>query len=130
MTKTRVPSAYIAKDKARPDSFAPKGAADTGGPGQYEPGTSFGQGVKSHGFGVAKTPKKTVVDNRDYNVSPERDITKSRSKAATFSKTPARPASFAKSGDVNVAPGQYDDGKRFNSNVKGFKIVQEKRPTR
>lgn len=30
---------------------------------------------------------------------------------------------------MNVAPGQYDDGKRFNSGVKGFKIG-EKRETR
>ena len=37
-------------------------------------------------------------------------------------KSPARPHSFAKGGDVDVAPGQYDDGKRFNSDVKGFKI--------
>ena len=36
---------------------------------------------------------------------------------------------MAKGGDVNVAPGQYDDGKRFNSGVKGFKIG-EKRETR
>ena len=28
---------------------------------------------------------------------------------------------------MNVAPGQYDDGMRFNSNVKSFKIG-EKRP--
>ena len=43
--------------------------------------------------------------------------------------TPSRPASFAKGGDVDVAPGQYDDGIRFNSNVKSFTIA-EKRETR
>ena len=41
----------------------------------------------------------------------------------------ARPKSFAKLGDVDVAPGQYDDGVRFNSNVKAMKI-REKRPER
>ena len=41
--------------------------------------------------------------------------------------SPARPVSFARGGDVDVAPGQYDDGKRFNDNVKSFKIG-EKRP--
>ena len=42
-------------------------------------------------------------------------------------KSPARPKSFARSLDVDVAPGQYDDGKRFNDGVKSFKIG-EKRP--
>ena len=41
--------------------------------------------------------------------------------------SPSRPHSFAKGGDVNVAPGQYDDGVRWNSNVKGGRIG-EKRP--
>ena len=43
--------------------------------------------------------------------------------------SPSRPHSFAQGGDVNVAPGQYDDGKRFNSNVKSF-TIGEKRATR
>ena len=43
--------------------------------------------------------------------------------------SPSRPTSFAKGGDVDVAPGQYDDGQRFNSNVKSFKIG-EKRESR
>ena len=92
VTKTRNPAAYISKDKARPDSFAIK--TETGGPGQYESTSKFGDNAKSLGFGVPKTPKKTV-DNRDYNVSPERDMTKPRVKSATFSRTPARPGTFA-----------------------------------
>ena len=36
---------------------------------------------------------------------------------------------MAKNQDVDVAPGQYDDGIRFNSNSKAFKIG-EKRPER
>ena len=47
----------------------------------------------------------------------------------TMGASPSRPGTFAKTGDVDVAPGQYDDGKRFNSDVKGFKIA-EKRPER
>jgi len=34
--------------------------------------------------------------------------------------SPARPSSFAKTGDLDVAPGQYDDGMRWNSGVKSF----------
>ena len=41
-------------------------------------------------------------------------------------QSPARPHSFAKAGDIDVAPGQYDDGKRFNSGVKGFKIGEKR----
>ena len=43
--------------------------------------------------------------------------------------SPARPQSFAKANDTEAAPGQYDDGIRFNSGVKSFKIG-EKRETR
>ena len=42
--------------------------------------------------------------------------------------SPSRPASFAKGGDVDVAPGQYDDGRTFGYDTKSFKIA-EKRET-
>ena len=87
LTKSRSKSAYIGKDKARPDSFAPKGQLETGGPGQYDAGKKFGDNVKGHSFGAPKTPKKPEQDNRDYEVSPERDVRKPRTPAATFSKT-------------------------------------------
>jgi len=40
--------------------------------------------------------------------------------------SPARPSSFAKTGDLEVAPGQYDDGMRWNSGVKSFKIGEKR----
>jgi len=52
-----------------------------------------------------------------------------RSANIDLGSSPSRPQSFAKGGDLDVAPGQYDDGLRFNSGVKGFKIG-EKRETR
>ena len=44
--------------------------------------------------------------------SPERSeaLTKSKTVNIDMGKSPSRPTSFAKGGDVNVAPGQYDDG--------------------
>ena len=54
-------------------------------------------------------------------------VTKPKMPNINMGGSPARPVSFAKGGDVDVAPGQYDDGKRFNDNVKSFKIG-EKRP--
>ena len=53
--------------------------------------------------------------------------TKSKIPNINMGTSPSRPESFAKGGDVNVAPGQYDDGIRWNSNAKNFRIG-EKRP--
>jgi len=40
--------------------------------------------------------------------------------------SPSRPASFAKPGDNDVAPGQYDDGKRFGDDAKTFTIPEKR----
>ena len=61
---------------------------------------------------------------------PERadSLTKSKTPNINMGGSPARPSSFAQGGDVNVAPGQYDDGKRFNDNVKSFRIGEKRDP--
>ena len=41
-------------------------------------------------------------------------------------QTPSRPASFARGGDVDVAPGQYDDGREFGNDAKGFTIPEKR----
>ena len=46
----------------------------------------------------------------------------------TISKAPARPKSFATPSQGGGGPGQYDDGKRFNSNVKPVTIGQRRTP--
>ena len=53
-------------------------------------------------------------------------LTKTKVTTVNISSSPARPASFAKKGDLDVAPGQYDDGIRFNTGSKQF-TIQEKR---
>ena len=63
-----------------------------------------------------------------YDPDKADDVTKPKMPNITMGGSPSRPQSFAKGGDINVAPGQYDDGIRFNSDVKGFKI-SEKRET-
>lgn len=40
--------------------------------------------------------------------------------------TPSRPASFAKPQDVDVAPGQYDDGREFGKGAPSFKIPEKR----
>jgi len=53
-------------------------------------------------------------------------MTKSKIVNVNLGSSPSRPMSFARGGDVNVAPGQYDDNQRFNSNVKSFKIGEKR----
>ena len=50
-------------------------------------------------------------------------MTKQKTPAINLGSSPARPA---RKTDINVAPGQYDDGIRFNSAVKPFKIGQKR----
>ena len=59
---------------------------------------------------------------------PERAdaLTKTKVTTVNMSSSAARPASFAKRRDVDVAPGQYNDGIRFNTGSKQF-TIQEKR---
>jgi len=63
--------------------------------------------------------------------SPERAdaVTKTKTVNINMGSSPSRPSTFARGGDVNVAPGQYDDGKNFGSDTKSFRIG-EKRETR
>ena len=55
-------------------------------------------------------------------------MTKSKTVVVVFSKEPSRPQSFANQSQIEGAsPGQYDGGKDFLSDVKGF-TIGEKRP--
>jgi hypothetical protein len=54
-------------------------------------------------------------------------MTKTKSPNINLGSSPSRPGTFANSGtDFQAAPGQYDDGMRFNSGVKGFKIGEKR----
>ena len=49
--------------------------------------------------------------------------TKAKSVNINLGTSPSRPSTNAVSGsEFQGAPGQYDDGIRFNTGVKGFKI--------
>ena len=60
---------------------------------------------------------------------PERaeSLTKPKMPNINMGTSPSRPASFAKGGDYEVAPGQYDHEKPFGADVKAHRIG-EKRP--
>ena len=75
-----------------------------------------------------KRPERQPESMGPGAYSPERadTVTKPKMPNISMGASPSRPEVKR---DVDVAPGQYDDGKRFNSNVKSFRIG-EKRPER
>ena len=52
--------------------------------------------------------------------------TKPKTPNINLGSSPSRPQSFAKSGDVNIAPGQYDDGREFGKDAKTFTITEKR----
>ena len=83
----------------------------------------FNTGVK--GFKIGEKREERAVEGMGPGAyDPDRADRHTKPKIANIDlgSSPSRPASFAKGGDVDVAPGQYDDGMRFNTGVKGFKI--------
>ena len=128
LTKSRSRAAIINKDKGRPETLAKKDDYSVA-PGQYDDGKRFNSDVKAFKIGEKRLEKpKESMGPGAYEPDKADKVTKPRMANIDLGKSPARPASTAKGGgDVNVAPGQYDDGKRFNSDVKSFKIG-EKRP--
>ena len=60
--------------------------------------------------------------------SPERadGITKQKIPNINMGTSPSRPGTFAKQDDYSVAPGQYDDGKRFGQDTKTITIGEKR----
>ena len=81
------------------------------------------------GFKISEKREHRTIETMGpgaYDPDKADGMTKPKMPNINMGSTPARPASFAKSGDVDVAPGQYDDGITFNSGVKGFKIAEKR----
>ena len=60
-----------------------------------------------------------------YDVSRSDAITRQKSPNINMGSSPARRSTNARDG-VDVAPGQYDDGIRFNSNSKSYTIGEKR----
>lgn len=60
--------------------------------------------------------------------SPEKNENQTRHKSpiATYTKAQSRPKTFANNFDSTLAPGQYNAGKPFGTNAKGFTIGTKK----
>jgi len=109
-------------------SFIKKDDANLG-PGQYDDRNyEFGSNTKSFIIGE-KRQERIVESMGPGQYSPERgdSLTKTRVKTVKISSSPARPVSFAKQGDTNVGPGQYDDRNyEFGTNSKSFTIGEKR----
>ena len=82
------------KGKARPDNFTK--AQDSAAPGQYESTKNFGQDLKKITLGRKTVTKITEsAGPGQYDVDRSVSATKHRVSSAVFSKTAARPSSFA-----------------------------------
>ena len=53
-------------------------------------------------------------------------MTKHKIPNVNLGSSPARPGTFAKSGDIDVAPGQYAYEKRFGEETKSFRIGEKR----
>ena len=79
-------------------------------PGQYDDGMRFNSNVKSFKIGEKRLEKpREGMGPGAYEPELAENLTKTRTVNIDMGKSPSRPTSFAKGGDVNVAPGQYDD---------------------
>ena len=75
-------------------------------PGQYNAIKPFGADVKAHRIGE-KRPQRITEGVGPGAYEPDRadGVTKSKMPNINMGTSPSRPSTFAKGGDVNVAPG-------------------------
>jgi hypothetical protein len=91
---------------SRPASFA-RPSTDGVAPGQYESDLKFAQQTKSFVIGE-KREQRAVESMGPGSYSPERgdSITKSKTPAVDFNRSPGRPVSFGRAGEGDsAAPG-------------------------
>ena len=96
-------------------------------PGQYDHEKKFGEDTKSFRIGEKREEhvEKTAGPGT-YEPTRAECLTKGKIPNINMGSSAARPTTLAKHGDIEVAPGQYDDGIRFNSNVKSFRIGEKR----
>ena len=104
VTKIKMPNINMGSSPSR-GSFIKKDDANIG-PGQYDDGNSFGRNAKTFTIGEKRT-EHIINTMGPGQYSPERgdSITKTRVKTVNIASSPARPTSFAKKGDFDIAPG-------------------------
>ena len=122
ITKSKTPNINMGSSPSRPKSFAKEGDIDVA-PGQYDDGKRWNSNVKSMTIGQKReTRAERTAGPGEYDHEKADAVTKSKMPNITMGSSPSRPKSFAKGGDFDVSPGQYDDGYRFGKEVKSFTI--------
>ena len=124
---TRPKSAALRFDKSPARARPQPGNSDTTGPGAYDCGKKFGKDIKPITFGKRRADPPRDTDKNpgagSYNPDAADALTRAKTPGVNMGKSPSRPSTFAKPGyDTAPGPGCYDDGKRFNSNVKPMTI--------
>ena len=123
VTKSKIPNINMGSSPSRPKSLARGGDVDVA-PGQYDDGKRWNSNVKSMTIGEKREERITrTAGPGQYDPDRADAITKGKIPNINMGSSPSRPHSFAKGGDVDVAPGQYDDGYRFGKEVKSFTIA-------
>lgn len=126
LTKSKSPNINMGSSPSRPQSFA-KGGDVNVAPGQYDDGVRFNSNVKSFKIGEKRTEKiRDGMGPGAYDPDRADSLTKTKTPNINMGTSPSRPHSFAKGGDVNVAPGQYDFGKKFGEDTKSFRIGEKR----
>ena len=126
VTKSKTPNINMGSSPSRPKSLAQGGDVDVA-PGQYDDGKRWNSNVKSMTIGEKRETRITkTAGPGEYDPDRADGITKNKIPNINMGSSPSRPKSFAQGGDVDVAPGQYDDGKRWNSNVKNMTIGEKR----
>ena len=129
MTKTRAANIDMGTSPSRPGTFAKTNDTDVA-PGQYDHWKKFGEDTKS--FKIGEKREVRIIETAgpgSYDHTRAESLTRSKAPNINMGSSPARPGTFANTSQNDAAPGQYDDGIRFDSNVKSF-TIGERRETR
>jgi len=131
LTKTKSPNINLGSSPSRPQSFAKPNDVDIA-PGQYDDRSyEFGRSTKGFIIGEKRETRiEMTAGPGTYNADRADSLTKTKSPNINLGSSPSRPHSFGRGGDVDVAPGQYEDRSyKFGNDTKGF-TIGEKRETR
>ena len=91
------------------------------GPGQYNSDKRFGENTKSFQIGEKRAERIEYTQGPGaYDHEKADAVTKTKMANVTMGTSPSRASFIRKTEDIG--PGQYDDGKRFNSDTKTFTI--------
>ena len=125
-TRNKSPSVIISKSK-RIETFADKAQMETAGPGQYNTYKQFGKDART--ISMSRTARDMKIEDSagpgQYDYEKSMKVTREKSYSAIINRGAAR-AEITMKEQTEAGPGQYDDGVRFNSGSKSFRIGEKR----